>query len=113
MPAPALLDLAHLSRQTFDDRALERDVLALFDQQCLRLLPVIAREEIGRGEALHTLKGAALAVGAWRVASLAGDLETALAWARAPDAVRRALGELEAAIGETRAALAKRLVAAI
>ena len=36
-----LLDLTHLARQTFGDRALEREVLALFEQQCVRLLPLI------------------------------------------------------------------------
>ena len=36
-----ILDLTHLARQTFGDPALEREVLALFEQQCIRLLPLI------------------------------------------------------------------------
>src|SRR3712207_7886108 len=43
-PDGRILDLAHLSRQTFADRALEREVLALFEQQCVRLLPLIDRK---------------------------------------------------------------------
>lgn len=105
MSEPSLLDLAHLARQTFDDRGLEREVLALFDQQCVRLLPAVA----GGGEALHTLKGAARAVGAWRVASLAESLETALEDGSPAGTVRRLVREFEAATAETRAALMARL----
>jgi HPt (histidine-containing phosphotransfer) domain-containing protein len=75
-----ILDLAHLCRQTLGDAALEREVLALFEQQCRRLRPLIATGEDrgARMDAAHTLKGAARAVGAWRVAELAERVETAL-----------------------------------
>jgi HPt (histidine-containing phosphotransfer) domain-containing protein len=82
-PVPAdarILDPAHLQRQTFGDRSLEREVLALFERQCDRLLPLIAAAERlpERADAAHTLKGAARAIGAWRVASLCETLEAAL-----------------------------------
>lgn len=104
----ATLDLAHLSRQTFADRALERDVLALFDAQCVRLIGLVARGGAARDEALHTLKGAARAVGAWRVASLAQAIEAALAREERADEAETLIGELAVVIGETRAAVAAR-----
>jgi HPt (histidine-containing phosphotransfer) domain-containing protein len=105
-----VLDLAHLHRQTFGDRALEREVLALFERQCLHLLPRIADKEKlpERADAAHTLKGAARAVGAWRVASLAETLETALDEGRSLDTVDRLRDKLEQAIAEVRAAVAER-----
>lgn len=109
MPEAALLDHSHLARQTFGDEALEREILGLFDQQCERLLPAIGGVGTVREDAVHTLKGGARAVGAWRVASLAEDFETALAQDVPAAAVSRLYGELEAAIGDTRAALASRL----
>jgi HPt (histidine-containing phosphotransfer) domain-containing protein len=109
MPEAALLDQAHLARQTFGDEALEREILGLFDHQCERLLPAIAGAGLGRDDAVHTLKGAARAVGAWRVACCAEAFETALARGAPAGTARRLRGELEAAIGDTRAALAPRL----
>ena len=71
------IDLVHLSRQTCGDRDLEREVLALFRDQCVRLLRVIA--DAGAGDrsrnAAHTLKGAARGVGAFAVAAMAESVE--------------------------------------
>ena len=110
-----LLDLTHLARQTFGDRALEREVLALFEQQCVRLLPlIVAGEDLTeRADAAHTLKGAARAVGAWRIASLAGTLEEALdeggPGGRDPGAARRQAREGDRRdAGGARRALAQR-----
>jgi HPt (histidine-containing phosphotransfer) domain-containing protein len=102
-----VLDLVHLARQTFGDRDLEREVLALFEAQCRRLLPILAGAAAGRerGDAAHTLKGAARAVGAWRLAALADELETALA-ADAPEALDGLLARLDRAMRETQAAVA-------
>jgi HPt (histidine-containing phosphotransfer) domain-containing protein len=101
-----VLDLVHLARQTFGDRDLEREVLALFEAQCRRLLPIlagaVARE---RGDAAHTLKGAARAVGAWRLAALADEFEMALA-AENPETLGALLARLERAMRETQAAVA-------
>jgi HPt (histidine-containing phosphotransfer) domain-containing protein len=104
----SLLDLAHLVRQTFGDSALEREILALFDGQCARLGPLLCADgpPDARGDAAHALKGAARAVGAWRIAELAERLEAALDSLTDPSGVA---AELEAAIGATRAALAARL----
>lgn len=78
------LDREGLLRRTFGDRDLAGELLDLFEAQCLRLRPALVEEGAGsRAEALHTLSGAALAVGALRVAHLAsgaasGDLLRAL-----------------------------------
>jgi HPt (histidine-containing phosphotransfer) domain-containing protein len=105
-----ILDLAHLSRQTFADPALEREVLALFEQQCVRLLPLIVAGGglTERADAAHTLKGAARAVGAWRLAALAETLEGALDDGRPDETLSRLNGKLEKAMAETRAAVALR-----
>jgi HPt (histidine-containing phosphotransfer) domain-containing protein len=105
-----ILDLAHLSRQTFADRTLEREVLALFEQQCVRLLPlIVAGEDLTeRADAAHTLKGAARAVGAWRLASLAETFEGALDDARPAETLGRLGVKLEKVVAQTRAAVALR-----
>lgn len=74
------IDFDHLTRQTFADRALERELLELFAGQCDALLPVIGDAGHPRQGALaaHTLKGSARAVGAWRLAALADQAETLL-----------------------------------
>src|SRR5688500_14857316 len=63
----SVLDLDHLSRQTVGDRALEGELLALFEAQCARLRPLLAagRSPGERADAAHTLKGSARAIGAW------------------------------------------------
>lgn len=77
------IDLVHLSRQSLGDRALEKELLQLFDRQAEQ---IIARldSEIGVGDRKwrrdlsHTLCGSARAVGALRVARSASDYEEAL-----------------------------------
>jgi HPt (histidine-containing phosphotransfer) domain-containing protein len=76
-----LLDRAHLDAQTFGDADLAREVLTLFEEQCRRLLPALAEEGRPAGERAdlaHTLKGAALGVGAMRVAEASAAVETGL-----------------------------------
>ncbi len=76
-PAP-LLDRAHLEAQTFGDADLTREVLSLFEDQCRRLLPALAEEGRpagDRADLAHTLKGAALGVGAMRVAQASAAVE--------------------------------------
>ena len=62
----AVIDFDHLSRQSFSDSILERDLLELFARQCGALLPAIAGANPldERLIAAHTLKGSARAVGA-------------------------------------------------
>lgn len=78
VPAQRPIDLVHLSRMTLDDRALEREVLALFDRQMLLMMERIgASERDVAAAAAHTLKGSASGIGAWQVARAAADLESA------------------------------------
>jgi HPt (histidine-containing phosphotransfer) domain-containing protein len=104
-----ILDAPHLVAQTFGDRALEHEVLVLFEGQCERLLPLLAEPGAAtlRADAAHTLKGAARAVGAWRIAEIAESLEEAL---RAGDeaAASQAIPELRSAIVKTRDAIEQR-----
>jgi len=74
------IDLNHLSRQTMGDSGLEMEVLRLFDE--------MSRTYYGRLETsttvadllvnLHTLKGAAMGIGAFQLADLARVAETEL-----------------------------------
>ncbi len=70
------IDLVHLGKQTMGDKALEVEVLQMFARQARSCL-----QEIGSGDpkrieaASHKLKGAASAVGAFRVADAAAALE--------------------------------------
>lgn len=70
------IDLVHLAKQTMGDKALEIEVLQMFARQARSCLI-----EIGSGEAkrvvaaAHRLKGAASAVGAFRVSESADTLE--------------------------------------
>ena len=77
---PAPIDFDHLTRQTFGDHALERELLELFAAQCDALVPAIgdARRPQDGVMAAHTLKGSARAVGAWALAALADRAETLL-----------------------------------
>jgi HPt (histidine-containing phosphotransfer) domain-containing protein len=74
--APAV-DLVHLGRFTLGNRALELEVLAIFESQ---IGGHIARlEDAGCHkswrEAAHTIKGTAWAIGAWRLGKIAEDAE--------------------------------------
>lgn len=105
MSKPAI-DLAHLARQTAGDRDLERELLQLFTQQCAQHLRTIHRsaETRQRLDAAHTLKGAALAIGAWQVADAADIIEQRLAAADEVGA-QDALDALALAAAEARAAI--------
>ncbi|KQT86229.1 Hpt domain-containing protein [Aurantimonas sp. Leaf443] len=70
------IDLVHLANQTFGDRLLEREILALF---CVQLSTLRARMEIaGPAERLslaHALKGSSRNVGAFVLAERAETVE--------------------------------------
>lgn len=70
------IDLAHLARQTMDDRDLEREVLELFVEQALavrdRIAIVPTRERLSLA---HALKGSASGVGAMAIAKCAEAIE--------------------------------------
>jgi HPt (histidine-containing phosphotransfer) domain-containing protein len=71
------IDLGQLRRQTQDDRALESELLELFRIQARLQLNVIsiARKPADYRLAVHSLKGAALAIGAKPIAATATELE--------------------------------------
>jgi HPt (histidine-containing phosphotransfer) domain-containing protein len=71
------IDLVHLARQTMGDKVLEIEVLQMFARQARSCL-----QDIGSGNAdqikagAHRLKGAASAVGAFKVAESAEAFES-------------------------------------
>ena len=98
-----VLDTRHLTAQTFGDGALAREVLALFEAQCDALAPAIAAPAApsDRRDALHTLRGAAAAVGASRLAAALTTLEEDCGAGRPG---QRETGRLEAVLDEIRQA---------
>ena len=105
VPACAVLDRAHLSRMTFTDHSLEREVLQLFDRQA-ELLMVRMRgcEPAAVATLAHTLKGSAVGIGARRVARAAGAAE--LAACRSPEQCNLAIAELAQTVEEARTQIA-------
>jgi HPt (histidine-containing phosphotransfer) domain-containing protein len=92
------LDRTHLSRQTFGDRKLEREVLDLFRTQSPIYLGRVkaARSESEWREAVHTLKGSARAIGAWRIAEAAERAEAGNPASRAASITQLESSVLEA-----------------
>ena len=81
MTGPAI-DLQHLARYTGGDRAIDAEILALFDNQCREMLAGLAHAADGGDwkswrEIAHTIKGAARGVGAFPLAEDAAAAETA------------------------------------
>jgi HPt (histidine-containing phosphotransfer) domain-containing protein len=95
------IDLAHLRRCTAGDDVLGQEIIALFHRNASAMVVRIAAasDADGRRQAGHSLKGSALAVGAWEVARLASAVEAA---ADDPEAVARYVGELMRALERTR-----------
>ena len=85
MPSPPLapddgpIDIAHLKRMTLGDDGLEREVLAMFSAQAVRLVGSLAAIPADATALAHTLKGSARAIGAFGVADAATRLEAVLA----------------------------------
>jgi HPt (histidine-containing phosphotransfer) domain-containing protein len=100
------VDLVHLSRMTFGDRALEREVLDLFVRQAATLLAAMEGAAPGALAPLaHRLKGSARGIGAWRVATAAEAVERAVAAARPEAPVIAALPALAASVHEATAVI--------
>jgi HPt (histidine-containing phosphotransfer) domain-containing protein len=95
------IDIKHFEAATFNDRALQREVLGLFEAQAEKLAAVI-RDTSGRAraEAAHTLKGTARGIGAFALADAAEKVEQGSA---------EALDELSRRIVEARSAAASLL----
>jgi HPt (histidine-containing phosphotransfer) domain-containing protein len=108
MPSPPLapddgpIDTEHLQRMTLGDASLEREVLAMFSGQAIRLMRELAAPSSDRRALAHTLKGSAHAIGAFRVAEAAEFLETVLQQGDDPS---EALDELTDAVAGARAAI--------
>jgi HPt (histidine-containing phosphotransfer) domain-containing protein len=104
----AAIDRGHLSRMTFGDRSLEREVLELFDRQAAMLIERMrASNPASIASLAHTLKGSAAGIGAGRVAIDADAAEIAATHSASEcsDAVDR----LAKAVDEARALIAQLL----
>ncbi|MGZ9410060.1 MAG: Hpt domain-containing protein [Methylocystis sp.] len=103
------IDLVYLSRQTFGDHDLERELLGLFDAQAAQFAKRL-RSPAAQGDAdwrialAHTIKGSARAVGATEVGHAAEAYEQALRGEEASAAEKSEI--LAAAIGRARSAIA-------
>ena len=90
------IDLVHLAKQTMGDKALEIEVLQMFARQARACLGEIASGEPKKvAGAAHRLKGAASAVGAFRVSETAEMLEDNAGDAASMAAVGAAVVEAE------------------
>lgn len=70
------IDLVHLATQTMGDKTLEVEVLQMFARQARRALhDMVGADGAATAAAAHRLKGAAGAVGAFKVSSAAEKLE--------------------------------------
>ena len=106
VPGERPIDLVHLSRMTLGDRALEREVLSLFERQIGLLMERIESATAPvAAAAAHTLKGSASGVGAFALARAAAQVEAA---AHNGDAGGRNAGiaGLRTAIGDAKAEIA-------
>jgi len=101
----AAIDRSQLSRMTFGDRSLEREVLQLFDRQAELLMERMnASGPAAIATLAHTLKGSAVGIGAGRVARAAAAAE--LAASHGPDECSEAIAELARSVEEARAQIA-------
>ncbi len=114
--AQSPIDLVHLSRQTFGDHDLERELLALFDAQAAQCAERLrAPAALGDGEwrigLAHTIKGSARSVGAFEVGNAAEAYELALRGGESSVGEKR--DQLDAAIRRARSAIAQLLGGAV
>lgn len=106
MPSPPLvpdqgpIDFGHLQRAVLGDSSLEREVLAMFSAQAAGLIDQLAVLPPHAMDIAHTLKGSALAIGAFRVADAAEWLWITLR--RDDDDAGKALMVLREAVAEAR-----------
>jgi HPt (histidine-containing phosphotransfer) domain-containing protein len=103
MPSPPLvpddgpIDTAHLQRMTLGDAGLEREVLAMFAGQAVRLIEALAGLPADAADIAHTLNGSARAIGAFKVAEAAEAFEASPS-SEALAALRQAIAEARGAI---------------
>ena len=80
MPQAHPIDLSHLARYTGGERALNGEILRLFDNQLREMVAKLktvldARDTRGWREITHTIKGAARGVGAFAMGEAAAAAE--------------------------------------
>jgi HPt (histidine-containing phosphotransfer) domain-containing protein len=80
MSASAVVDLDHLARYTGGDKAINAEVMRLFDSQASELVARLntildARDAKSWKEVAHTLKGAARGIGAFEMGEAAARCE--------------------------------------
>jgi HPt (histidine-containing phosphotransfer) domain-containing protein len=108
MPSPPLapgggpIDVEHLQRMTLGDAGIEQEVLTMFSVQSAKLVQALLDHPSDAGALAHTLKGSALAIGAFAVADAAERLEAVIAGGSDPSAALAQLGE---AVAEARAVI--------
>ena len=101
----AAIDRSQLSRMTFGDQSLEREVLQLFDRQAELLMERMNTSGPAAIATLaHTLKGSAVGIGAGRVARAAAAAE--LVASHSPGECGEAIAELARSVEEARAQIA-------
>lgn len=99
-----ILDRDHLARYTLGDAELEREVLQLFIGQMPQTLGHLRSSQSPKDwlQAAHSIKGAARAVGAWKLARAAEtaeeNAEFEAQWCELADAVANAIDEVSAKI---------------
>jgi HPt (histidine-containing phosphotransfer) domain-containing protein len=99
MPLPPLvpddgpIDIAHLKRMTLGEAGLQREVLAMFAGQAVRLIEALAVLPADAAEIAHTLNGSARAIGAFQVADAAEAFEAAMRGGGEPAAALAGLGQ--------------------
>lgn len=112
MPSPPLvptetaIDRQHLERMTLGDPGLEAEVLVLFAGQSRDLAARLAAGPSDAATLVHTLKGSARSIGAFRVADAAQELEATLRKGVDPSAD---LAELSDAVEEAAAEIDRML----
>jgi len=110
MASGRAIDFTHLETYVAGDRAIVREVLALFSDQARTVLPIM--DPAGPADdwrnAAHSLKGSALGIGAFALAAACGDAETAqdatleqkkAARTRIADCLGEALADISAYMG--------------
>jgi hypothetical protein len=104
------IDFEFLSRQSLGDSVLEHDLLMLFDRRAADLLAQIGSISscAARADAIHSLRGSALAVGAHGVSRAAAHYESAVRRGEGDAAVVLAHDELARAVNEARREIARR-----
>lgn len=103
------LDIEHLTRQTFGDRELELEVLALFERQSRDMIARLRAATTAKdwAYAAHTLVGSARGIGAFAVAAAAAAVEGAKLDHLSSQAMAE-LDRLEAEVAEANAFIAER-----